>query len=189
MTIDRAYDAWAAAYDGDSNLTRDLDAEVTRATFAADRFADVLEAGCGTGKNTGFYADRAARVVALDFAEGMLAQARAKVTADHVRFARADLTQPWPCADATADLVAFHLVLEHLADLPPVFAEAARCLRPGGRVHLAELHPFRQYLGGKARYTDGDGSVREVDAFVHHVSDFVQAASTAGLLLERLTEH
>ena len=35
MTIRDAYNAWAATYDTDRNLTRDLDAQVTRATLAA----------------------------------------------------------------------------------------------------------------------------------------------------------
>jgi len=187
MTIDDAYDRWSPNYDADRNLTRDLDAAVARQILGERRFANVLEAGCGTGKNTALFAAIGDAVLALDFSAGMLERARAKVTSPHVRFATADLTRPWPAAAGSHDLIAFHLVLEHVRDLGPVFAHAARCLAPRGTVFVAELHPFRQYLGGKARYTVGD-TTREIDAFVHHVSDFTDAAAANGLHLASLRE-
>ena len=60
-------------------------------------------------------------------------------------FAVADLTKTWPAASGSADLVVGNLVLEHIADLGFIFAEAARCLQPGDQLFFSELHPFRQY--------------------------------------------
>ena len=57
--IARAYDRWARTYDTDANTTRDLDAEVLRRSSLAIDGRDVLELGCGTGKNTGWLAERA----------------------------------------------------------------------------------------------------------------------------------
>ena len=187
MGVRDAYDAWAATYDSDRNLTRDLDAAVTRATLAALPRTAILELGCGTGKNTAFLAGLGVPVLALDFSPGMLARARARVTAPGVAFARADLTRPWPCATGAVDLIAGNLVLEHIADLDGIFAEAARCLAPGGHLFIAELHPFRQYAGAQARFQNAAGVVA-IPAFVHHLTDFLDAAARAGLALDHARE-
>lgn len=187
MTIQTAYDRWAASYDHDRNLTRDLDAQLVRAAFAAGVGGRTLEIGCGTGKNTAWLAGVSAQVLALDFSAGMLGAARRKVQAGNVIFARADLQNPWPVESAAVERVVCSLVLEHIADLGAVFAEAYRCLRPGGVFFLSELHPYRQYQGKKARFEAEAGRV-EIDAFVHHTADFFQAGRAAGLNLADLGE-
>ena len=185
-----AYDRWAASYDADRNATRDLDAEVVRGAPLAIAGHDVLELGCGTGKNTAWLAERARSVVALDFSEGMLARARERVGAAHVRFVRHDVRAPWPVPDASADVVVGNLVLEHVADLAPVYAEAARVLRPrGGQLFLCELHPYRQWRGGQAQFTDAaTGESVRVTAHVHTVSEYVNGGLDAGLTLRHLGE-
>jgi ubiquinone/menaquinone biosynthesis C-methylase UbiE len=187
IPIQAAYTQWAATYDTDRNLTRDLDQHVTRRMLEHRRYVSILEIGCGTGKNTRLFAGLGEQVHAIDFSEGMLAQAREKGLGVHVTFAQADLTQRWPCADACADLVSCNLVLEHIADIGWVFREAARCLVPSGRFFVSELHPFKQYLGSKAVFQREEERI-EVPAFVHHVSDFLDAARRAGLKLDRLDE-
>ena len=187
MNTRTAYDSWSETYDRDRNLTRDLDHEVTRATLASFRFSSVLEIGCGTGKNTALLASIAAKVHALDFSDGMLAQAKTKVSADNVTFTVADLTRPWPCAARSADLIVCNLVLEHIGDLSFVFAEAARVLVVDGKFFVCELHPFRQYQGSQARFQH-DQTTAKIPAFVHHLSDFTNAAEANGLVLERFQE-
>ena len=49
-----------------------------------------------------------------------------------------DATQPWPFADASWDGIVLFDVLHHLADPAALFAEAARTLRPGGRLVMME---------------------------------------------------
>jgi ubiquinone/menaquinone biosynthesis C-methylase UbiE len=185
--IQTAYTAWAATYDSDRNLTRDLDQTVTHTLLAGRRYRSILEIGCGTGKNTPLLAQIGDRVQAIDFSEGMLAQARAKGIAANVTFLQADLTRPWPCADQSVDLIACNLVLEHIADLGVVFTEAARTLAPSGHFFICELHPFKQYLGSKATFQRGETRI-EPPAFVHHVADFFDAAARTGFTLTSLKE-
>jgi ubiquinone/menaquinone biosynthesis C-methylase UbiE len=187
MSIRDAYTDWATSYDTDRNLTRDLDQAVTRRTLSGQRFARILEAGCGTGKNTPFYAEIGQRVYALDFSEGMIRQAQAKMHHDNVRFAVADLTEAWPCASQSVDLATCNLVLEHIADLPAVFAEAHRVLKERGQFFVCELHPFKQYVGKKATFTR-DQQATEIPAFVHHISDFLSAAESTTFTLRSLKE-
>jgi len=105
MSIQDAYNEWSHIYDSNQNRTRDLDEQVLRFALNEQRFPSILEIGCGTGKNTAFLAEIGAQVLALDFSEGMIARAREKVTGSHVRFQFADLTRPWPCAEADFDLI------------------------------------------------------------------------------------
>ncbi len=172
----------------DSNLTRDLDSSVTRSLLANRQFDSILELGCGTGKNTVFLAQIGANVHALDFSEGMIQKAKEKVKAENVRFETVDLTERWPCEDGTYDLISCNLVLEHIKDLSHIFSEISRTLRQNGIFLLNELHPFKQYGGSKARF-EKNTEAFEVDAFVHHISDFIHAAESNGLKLSSFNEH
>jgi malonyl-CoA O-methyltransferase len=189
-----AYDRWAASYDADRNLTRDLDADVVRRLPLDVDGRDVVELGCGTGKNTVWLAARARTVTALDFSAGMLARARERLAAAPdgraaTRLVEHDVREPWPVPDASADVVIGNLVLEHVAALAPVYAEAARALRPGGRLLLCELHPERQRRGGQAHFTDaGTGDTVHVPAHRHTVSEYVNDGLAAGLALRHLGE-
>jgi ubiquinone/menaquinone biosynthesis C-methylase UbiE len=187
MNVHEAYNNWAATYDSDRNLTRDLDQVVTRDILAHLHCSTILELGCGTGKNTAFLAQIGDHVRAIDFSEAMITRAQAKLSLDNVTFTVADLTRSWPCDDQSVDLIACNLVLEHIADLPLIFAEAFRCLVACGRFFVCELHPFKQYLGTKAMFQRDQGGI-EIPAFVHHISDFLDAAAETGLTLAQLKE-
>ena len=188
MNIQNAYNEWSESYDLDTNLTRDLDHKVTRDLLANLQFDSILELGCGTGKNTVFLAQIGMRVHALDFSQGMIEKAKEKVQAENVHFSMADLTKRWPCDDETYDLITCNLVLEHIENLSHIFTEAARTLIPNGKFFINELHPFKQYRGTKAQFERNE-EVIEVEAFVHHISDFTNAAAAYGLKLIVLNEY
>lgn len=187
MSIQEAYNDWSATYDKDQNLTRDLDRVVTQDALAGLQCRSILEVGCGTGKNTVLLAQAGERVLALDISEGMLSKAKEKQGSSNVVFAVADITRQWPCADESADLVVCNFLLEHIKDLSFVFSEASRSLHEGGRFFICELHPFRQYQGTKARFQKNPGTT-EIQAFVHHLSDFLEAAQMNGLALKGCRE-
>ena len=187
MKTQEAYNLWSSTYDQDRNLTRDLDQTITRNVLANLRCKSVLEIGCGTGKNTALLAQIGERVYALDFSETMVEKAKAKVRAGNVSFVVGDLKRRWPCNERAVDLVACNLVLEHIEELAPVFFEANRVLVTGGRFFISELHPFRQYQGTKANF-QRDQKKTEIEAFVHHLSDFTEAAARAGLSVANMNE-
>jgi malonyl-CoA O-methyltransferase len=188
LDIQNAYNEWSGTYDNDENLTRDLDQRVTMELLGNLHFDSILEIGCGTGKNTTFLAKIASVVHAVDFSQGMIEKAKEKVQADNVHFSMMDITQRWKFEDQSFDLIVCNLVLEHIKDLPIVFSEAARILQANGYFFINELHPFRQYDGKKARFYRNDEKV-EVDAYVHHVSDFFHAGTGNGLTLIKLHEY
>lgn len=188
MNIQNAYNEWSEIYDSNTNLTRDLDQKVTRDMLVNLKFDFILELGCGTGKNTEFLSQIGRRVHALDFSQGMIEKAKEKIKKDNVHFSIADLTNRWPCEDEDHDLITCNLVLEHIKDLSHIFSEASRVLKLKGKFFINELHPFKQYQGTKARF-ERDTETVEVDAFVHHISDFTNAATANKLKLAMLNEY
>src|SRR5205809_8018903 len=97
MSVRQAYSDWAATYDVDRNLTRDLAHDVTRNILANLHCKSVLELGCGTGKHTALLAEIVERICAIDFSPSMIGKARDKLRLDNVSCEVADITKPWPC--------------------------------------------------------------------------------------------
>jgi len=187
MRVDEAYEIWSRTYDEDRNLTRDLDEQITRTILKDCSGKSILEIGCGTGKNTRWLSEVSAQVHAIDFSAAMIERAQQKCPGENVTFTLADITKPWPVADASIDLVTCNLVLEHINDLRFVFAEVARVLIDDGRCFVSELHPFRQYQGVRARFEQGAETIA-IPAFVHHISDFLEGAERASLSLIAMNE-
>lgn len=188
MNVQSAYNEWADQYDTNLNKTRDLEAQVLREQLGKLPFHSCLEIGCGTGKNSIWLASKASHLVAVDFSEEMLAKAKEKINQANVQFVQADITEPWHFAQQQFDVVSFSLVLEHIEDLTAIFKKVAGSLNPNGHVYIAELHPFKQYSGSKARFETASGT-QVVTCFTHHISDFVIAAKQAGLELVGLEEY
>lgn len=157
MDTRKAYDEWASQYDTNNNKTRDLERQALRVSLANIPFNNVLEIGCGTGKNTEWFVETAKEVTAIDLSDEMLARAKEKNTSGKVQFKQADITLPWTFVDKQYDIVSFSLVLEHVHNLDPVFKEASGSLIHGGYVYIGELHPYKQYSGTKAKFDTEDG--------------------------------
>ena len=119
----------------------------------------------------------------------MLERARARVSDSRVRFMQHDVRAPWPLADDSADIAIAMLILEHVEHLEPVFAEAARVLHGAGEFLICELHPARQLLGGKARFTNvKTGENTFVTAFLHLTDDYLRAGTETGFEVIKLDE-
>jgi SAM-dependent methyltransferase len=187
MKIQDAYTHWSTTYDSDRNLTRDLDQLATEHALRDRSYRNVLELGCGTGKNTALLSRIGRNILAVDFSPGMLKQAKLKIGSRNVLFVVADLTKPWPCKTESVELIVCNLVLEHIEDLLPIFAQASQALTEGGLFFISELHPFRQYQGTQARFQNEQGAVA-IRAFVHHLSDFFESADQNGFLFRTMKE-
>jgi malonyl-CoA O-methyltransferase len=130
-----------------------------------------------------------AAVTAVDFSEGMLAEARRKPGAEAIRFLVHDLHEPLPLPAAGFDLVVSGLVLEHLRDLAAFFGEMRRLLRPGGRAVVSAMHPAMWLRGAQARFTDpASGEVIQPGSYPHQLGDLVMAAVRAGFAVEGIEE-
>ena len=187
MSIEKAYNTWSEQYDTNKNRTRDLDQKATIATLSRYTFTNVLELGCGTGKNTQWLITKAQQIIGVDFSQGMLDIAAQKINNSKVQFQKADLNQTWDLPDNWADLITISLTLEHIHNLNHIFSEAVSKLKKGGYLFISELHPFKQYLGSKARYETADGT-QELEEYVHHITEYLQCAQETGFKLVELKE-
>jgi ubiquinone/menaquinone biosynthesis C-methylase UbiE len=164
----------------------------------------VGDIGCGTGRYTLPLArTRAAEVIGIDLCAGMLARARRKAADAElpVKLARGDLLAALPLPDRYLDVSVCALTLSFVSDLPKAFVELARTLAPSGVLLVSELHPhglctaraeshaaFRKDHAPYLRFMDCDGAERRIAREPHLISHYLDAASAAGLVLERLIE-
>ncbi len=94
----------------------------------------VLECACGTGAITVCIAPKCRRLIATDFASGMLKQAARKCREfSNVSFRRADITNI-KCRNDRFDKVVAGNVIHLLPDPGKALAELERVVTPGGKI-------------------------------------------------------
>lgn len=107
---------------------------------------DLLDIGTGTGRMLVVYGSAANRAVGIDQSREMLAVARVNLEKAGLRNCQVRLGDMYqlPVPSGSFDSVTIHQVL-HYADAPAeVIAEAARTLRPGGRLIVADFAPHNE---------------------------------------------
>ena len=94
----------------------------------------VLECACGTGAISIYIAQRCRRLIATDFAAGMLRQAAKRCRKfENVVFRRADITA-LKCKDNRFDKVVAGNVIHLLPNPEQALHELERVVKPGGRI-------------------------------------------------------
>jgi ubiquinone/menaquinone biosynthesis C-methylase UbiE len=99
-----------------------------------------LEVGCGTGVDARALAAMVVpggRVVAIDFSETLLAQARSQSAGEPVEYVQGDAHR-LEFADATFDGCRSDRVFQHLRDPAAALAEMIRVVKPGAPVVITE---------------------------------------------------
>ena len=94
----------------------------------------VLECACGTGAISIYIAQKCRKLVATDFAPGMLRQAKKKCSQyQNASFKKADITQ-LKCRDDRFDKVVAGNVIHLLPDPKKAMDELERVVKPGGKI-------------------------------------------------------
>lgn len=196
LPVADAYDRWSATYDSHDNPMAFAATQVLRLRFgrAGADFGqtsavvglDIVEFGCGTGRNLAALKSLGAgSLTGLDLSGRMLAVAAARDSS--FVLLRHDMTKPVPLADAGFDLALFSLSLEHVGDLEAPLREARRLLRPGGTVAIVEIHPSLSKGGIGAHFIDA-GTTITMPTFAHDFKDYARAIAAAGLAPGPVTE-
>lgn len=112
----------------------------------------VADLGCGTGAVSQSLAPFVQRVIAVDESNAMLSAARKRLHGVANVDIRNGRLESLPIGDAEADVALLFLVLHYVAEPARVIAEAARVLKPGGRLLVLDMMPhdrqdLRQTMG------------------------------------------
>jgi ubiquinone/menaquinone biosynthesis C-methylase UbiE len=125
---------------------KDVEAAIVR-HIAATPMHLLLDAGTGTGRMLELLSPYVKRAIGVDVSGEMLAIARDRLTRAHVTHAQVRLGDVYrlPFAGGSTlsgfDAVLFHQVLHYLDDPAAAVAEAARVMRAGGRLLIADFAP------------------------------------------------
>ncbi len=175
---------------------------------SGERLADL---GCGHGILAPPIAGLGARYVGVDLSTRLIAEARRNHTR-HGRFLVGDATalpEHRLLTDAGFDAASFLLSIQDINPLDAAMAEAARLLRPGGRLAMVMLHPcFRVPRQSGWGWDEGRGlKFRRLDSYLsplavpmqehgrgttrsYHrpLGDYVAALNAAGLAITAIRE-
>jgi SAM-dependent methyltransferase len=164
----------------------------------------VLEIGCGSAPCSRWLAANGATAIGLDISAGMLRRGLPHISDDNPLLVQAGAEQ-LPVADAAVDIVCSAFgAIPFVADSATVMREAARVLRPGGRLVFSVNHPMRWIflddpgpdgLVATLSYFDRSPYVEVNDdgapTYVEHhrtIGDRIRELVAAGLVLDDLIE-
>jgi len=110
-------------------------------TVGPQRVGAFLDIGTGTGRMLELFADQIDRGVGIDTSADMLSIARTQLERErfkHIQIRKGDMYN-MPIDDESIDMATLHLVLHYSLDAAAVVAEAARTLKPSGRLIIVDF--------------------------------------------------
>ncbi|HUH85527.1 MAG TPA: class I SAM-dependent methyltransferase [Stellaceae bacterium] len=186
LPVRDGYREWAPRYEAtvldlmDIRLLASLHEVAWRDTGRA------VDLACGTGRiGRWLRAAGVAAVDGVDFAPEMLSRAEACGAYD--RLVLGDMRATGLDTGDYA-LVTEVLADEHLADLAPLYREAARLAERGGRIVIAGYHPHFLMQGIPTHFDRPSGEAVAIESHVHLMSDHIAAAHGASLQLAEMIE-
>jgi malonyl-CoA O-methyltransferase len=170
------YALWAPRYAAETAVSA-LENEVVRALPLPRACRSLLDVGCGTGRRLALA--ECSMVVGVDLSPAMLAHAtrggpHALASADAAAL---------PFSDAAFDRVWCRLVIGHVREIEPVYAELARVCTAGGYVVVTDFHAEAAAAGHRRTFRDDAGDLRELEHHVHALVEHVESAARAGFEL------
>jgi malonyl-CoA O-methyltransferase len=175
-----AYRLWAPSYEAETAISF-VDDRLVAALTPPLQGLRLLDAGCGTGRRLRA-ATGAALAAGADLTWEMLAAGASAAHGPPPLLATADV-RSLPFAAARFDVVWCRLVVGHLPNPVPAYAELGRVCAPGGTVVVTDFHPDAARAGHTRSFRDAAGVLHDVEHHLHTVDAHVAAASVAGLTL------
>jgi SAM-dependent methyltransferase len=186
VDVREGYREWARTYEQIVQDEMDLCLLDGLQTIDWSSLQSVLDLACGTGRiGVWLKARTSAAIDGVDITPEMLDTARSKGVYRTLRLA--DVSNTGLPAGAY-DLCTQSLADEHLPDLRPLYREAARVTRPGGRFVIVGYHPQFLMAGVPTHFDRAPGEPVTIRSYVHLLSDQVNAAHAAGWTLREMDE-
>jgi ubiquinone/menaquinone biosynthesis C-methylase UbiE len=189
----RIYDAtwgrgFAALYDRAFTATEDAGLREMRRQVLSEAQGRTIDIGAGTGANLELYPEAITDLVLTEPDPHMLKQLRVKVVESGIEAEATDApAEKLPFPDASFDTAVFTLVLCTVPDPQAALAEAARILKPGGK--LLFLEHVRAEDAGLARWQNRlEKPWRFIGDGCHCNRDTVATIEASPLTVERV-EH
>lgn len=186
VSVPDGYGEWADTYEETVLDLMDLRLLDRLQSVPWARIHCAADLACGTGRTGAWLtAHGVDDIDGLDLTPEMLehAAARGIYRRLHIGDVAATLLPT-----AGYDLVTAVLVDEHLPDLRPLYAEAARIVRPGGYFVLVGYHPYFLMSGIPTHFDSPAGDPVAISCFVHLFADHARAAFDADWALRELLE-
>jgi SAM-dependent methyltransferase len=185
VDVRSGYGEWVDTYE--QTVEDAMDIELLESLGQVTWAGEVADLGCGTGRTAIWLSGQGvAAIDGVDLTPEMLEVARSRGV--HRRLVEADVASTG-LASGEYDLVVSSLVDEHLADLGPLYAEAHRLAKPGGRFVLVGYHPhFIMAAGMPTHFDSASGEPVAIETHVHLLSEHADAALGAGWQLAELRE-
>lgn len=186
LPVADGYDGWAPRYDDPDNGFFAMDEAVLLPILRGIAPGVAVDVACGTGRYAAHLTALGHEVHGFDVSMGMLEVARRKVP--EASFDQAPM-DGLPLADDSVDVLVNTLAMTHVPDLAPVFAEAARVLRPGGHLLVSDVRGY--FIGSDLTplvEEDPNGNVGYVPSWSHPTSAYLQAALPLGFAVRACEE-
>ena len=187
LDVQAGYRAWAPSYEATVQDQMDLRLlrQVTSIHWPSVRCA--VDLACGTGRIGAWLTGQGVTAIdGIDFTPAMLERARARGI--YRNLVEADVRDTRLPANSY-DLAVEVLADEHLPDLRPLYAEAARLTKNDGSVVVVGYHPHFLMSGIPTHFDDAaTGEPLAIESYIHLFSDHVAAAQAAGWRLSELHE-
>jgi len=135
--VERFFDSFAKRYDEhlaslDDQVPQLFEQALRRLTPRRAHFPLVVDLGCGTGRLAPVLRPLATRLIGVDLASAMLAEAHGRGLYDEL--VQAEMIAYLEQSQATADLIVAADVFTYVGDLLPALSAARRSLKPDGFV-------------------------------------------------------
>ncbi len=180
------YSEWAKSYEATVRGEMDVPLLARIRSVPWAEVASAVDLACGTGRTGAWLKARGVRAIdGVDLTPAMLEVARTKAV--YRRLALANVSDTRLDADAY-DLCIEVLADEHLADLHPLYREAARLTQAGCPFVIVGYHPYCLLNGIPTHFDSAGGEPVAIESHVHLFSDHVQAAHAANWLLAEMHE-
>ena len=176
LSAREAYRLWAPSY-ADETAISFLDAELAADLTPPLEGLRLLDAGCGTGRR--LRGTGAALAVGVDLSSDMLkAGAGQGRGGENIETLVADV-RDLPLAGDGFDVIWCRLVIGHLPEIAPAYAELARVADRGAQLIVTDFHPAAWAAGHRRSFRIGS-DVHEIEHYVHDLTAHRTAAEAAG---------
>lgn len=186
LPVQDGYAEWVSCYEGTVQDEMDLRLLDRLESVNWQQVGTVVDLACGTGRIGVWLNQKGVQYLdGVDFTSEMLVLAREKGVYRNLYTANVTATS---LSDDCYNVCVQVLADEHLENLQPLYAEAARIAKDNSFFVLVGYHPYFLMKGIITHFHREDGEPVGIESYVHLFSDHFKAAKSAGWILVEMDE-